>query len=374
MTSSRSVDQASRRAAIALAFCLPSDVLLYLVLPMYASVFGITLIEAGILLAANRVIRIVGYRYVVQLYARFGDRRSLVVAAAVAALCALGNANLSGFWALLGLRLAWGLSFATFNLSTQVLATADPAGAARRTGTSRSLIAIGPMLALSAGAWLTLQYGPRAVLLLCSGLCLIGLLLALGLPSAGHQLPAPGRRLRWPDRIVTWSFIEGVTLDGLFIFGLSAFSQAVLGGDAVLVAGLLMALRYVSDMLLSPLGGRAADRYGAAPMLVACSTLTALSLTAFGFHWLILGAGGVLILRALQIPLVVTLVATRHPGQARLPALASNAMWRDVGASVGPLLAGVLIPLVPSTLLYPLSGLAILVSSLACLKLKPASE
>ncbi|WP_454253091.1 MFS transporter [Pseudomonas sp. Marseille-Q7302] len=374
MTSSRSVDQASRRAAIALAFCLPSDVLLYLVLPMYASVFGITLIEAGILLAANRVIRIVGYRYVVQLYARFGDRRSLVVAAAVAALCALGNANLSGFWALLGLRLAWGLSFATFNLSTQVLATADPAGAARRTGTSRALIAIGPMLALSAGAWLTLQYGPRAVLLICSGLCLIGLLLALGLPSAGHQLPAPGRRLRWPDRIVTWSFIEGVTLDGLFIFGLSAFSQAVLGGDAVLVAGLLMALRYVSDMLLSPLGGRAADRYGAAPMLVACSTLTALSLTAFGFHWLILGAGGVLILRALQIPLVVTLVATRHPGQARLPALASNAMWRDVGASVGPLLAGVLIPLVPSTLLYPLSGLAILVSSLACLKLKPASE
>ncbi|QNQ99674.1 MFS transporter [Pseudomonas oryzihabitans] len=374
MTSSRSIDQASRRAAIVLACCLPSDVLLYLVLPMYAPVFGITLIEAGILLAANRVIRIVGYRYVVQLYARCGDRRSLVVAAAVAALCALGNANLSGFWALLGLRLAWGLSFATFNLSTQVLATADPAGAARRTGTSRALIAIGPMLALSAGAWLTLQYGPRAVLLLSSGLCLIGLLLALGLPRVGHELPAPGRRLRWPDRIVTWSFIEGVTLDGLFIFGLSAFSQAVLGGDAVLVAGLLMALRYVSDMLLSPLGGRAADRYGAAPMLVVCSTLTALFLIAFGFHWLILGAGGVLILRALQIPLVVTLVATRHPGQARLPALASNAMWRDVGASVGPLLAGVLIPLVPSTLLYPLSGLAILISSLACLKLKPASE
>lgn len=374
MTSSRSVDQASRRAAIVLAYCLPSDVLLYLVLPMYAPVFGISLIEAGILLAANRLIRIVGYGYVVQLYSRFGDRRSLVVASAVAALCALGNAHLSGFWALLGLRLAWGLSFATFNLSTQVLATADPAGAARRTGTSRALIAIGPMLALSVGAWLTLQYGPRAVLLLSSGLCLIGLLLALALPRAGHELPAPGRRLRWPDRIVTWSFIEGVTLDGLFIFGLSAFSQAVLGGNAVLVAGLLMALRYLSDMLLSPLGGRAADRYGAAPMLVVCSTLTALFLIAFGFHWLILGAGGVLILRALQIPLVVTLVATRHPGQARLPALASNAMWRDVGASVGPLLAGVLIPLVPSTLLYTLSGLAILVSSLACLRLKPVSE
>ena len=41
------------------------------------------------------------------------------------------------------------------------------------------------MLALSVGAWLTLQYGPRAVLLLSSGLCLIGLLLALGLVLAG---------------------------------------------------------------------------------------------------------------------------------------------------------------------------------------------
>jgi len=109
-------------------------------------------------------------------------------------------------------------------------------------------------------------------------------------------------------------------------------------------------------------------------MLVVCSTLTALSLTAFGFHWLILGAAGVLILRALQIPLVVTLVAARHPGQARVPALASNAMWRDVGASVGPLLAGAVLPIASPAWLYPLAGLAILVSSLACLRLKPAAE
>lgn len=65
MASNRPVDRASRQAAIVLALCLPSDVLLYLILPMNAEAFGINLTEAGVLLAANRLVRIFGYRYVV---------------------------------------------------------------------------------------------------------------------------------------------------------------------------------------------------------------------------------------------------------------------------------------------------------------------
>lgn len=366
MASNRPIDRASRQAAIVLALCLPSDVLLYLILPMNAEAFGISLTEAGVLLAANRLVRIFGYRYVVHAYARFGDRHSLMLAAGVAALCALGNATLSGFWLLILMRLAWGLCFAVFNLSTQVLATAEAGGAARRSGTSRALIAIGPMLALPLGAWVTLHFGPRLIFLLLAGLCLVGLAVASRLPAQPHQLPGTGRRFQWPDRIAVWSFIEGVALDGLFIFGLSVFAQAALGGNAVLIAGLLMALRYASEMSLSPLGGWAADRYGAATMLVTFSALTALALSAFGWHWLVLGAGGVLILRALQLPLVVTLVAAQHPGQARVQALAANAIWRDVGAGLGPLLAGVLLPVLSPAWVYPLAGFAVLASALAC--------
>ncbi|MCP1511621.1 MULTISPECIES: MFS transporter [Pseudomonas] len=368
----RSADSTSRRAALTLALCLPSDVLLYLLLPMQSQAFGITLAQAGVLLAANRLVRIFGYRHVLNFYARHGDRLTCMIAAGAAALCAVGNSLLSGFAALLGLRLVWGLCFAALNLSTQVLATAEPAGAARRAGRSRALVALGPMLALPFGGWLTVWAGPRPIFMLLAGCCLVGVWMARGLPSAGHALQNSGvRRFRWPDSVALWSFIEGVALDGLFIFGLSIQAQKSMGGDAVLIAGGLMALRYVSELLLSPLGGQAAQRFGATSMLLLFSFLSALALSAFGSHWVILGAAAVLVLRALQLPLVTTLVAERNPGAMRVSALASNAVWRDIGAGLGPLLAGVLLPVASAPLVFGLAGAAIAVSALFCWRARP---
>lgn len=363
----RTADITSRRAALTLALCLPSDVLLYLLLPMESQAFGITLAQAGVLLAANRLVRIFGYRHVLNFYARHGDRLTCMIAAGAATLCALGNSMLSGFAALLGLRLVWGLCFAALNLSTQVLATAEPTGAARRAGRSRALIALGPMLALPLGGWLTLWAGPRPIFLILAGCCLLGLWMAWGLPTVGHDLhSSPGRRFKWPDSVALWSFIEGVALDGLFIFGLSIQAQKLLGGDAVLIAGALMALRYVSEMLLSPLGGRAAQRFGATSMLLLFSFLSALALAAFGSYWVIVGAAAVLVLRALQLPLVTTLVAERNPGSMRVSALASNAVWRDIGAGLGPLLAGLLLPVAAAPWVFGLAGAAIAISAVFC--------
>ncbi len=366
----RTADRTSRRAALTLALCLPSDVLLYLLLPMESQAFGITLAQAGVLLAANRLVRIFGYRHVLNFYARNGDRLTCMIAAGAATVCALGNSMLSGFAALLGLRLIWGLCFAALNLSTQVLATSEPAGAARRAGRSRAVIALGPMLALPLGGWLTLWAGPRPIFVILAGCCLVGVWVARGLPTNGHDLHSTGRRFKWPDSVATWSFIEGVALDGLFIFGLSIQAQKILGGDAVLIAGGLMALRYASEMLLSPLGGRAAQRFGATSMLVLFSFLSALALTAFGSYWVIVGAAAVLVLRALQLPLVTTLVAERNPGSMRVSALASNAVWRDVGAGLGPLMAGLLLPVASAPWVFGLAGAAIAVSAVFCWRAK----
>lgn len=91
---------------------------------------------------------------------------------------------------------------------------------------------------------------------------LIAMWLALGLPSTPHPMSASTRRFKRPDSVAMWSFIEGLTLDGLFIIGLSLLAQHLLEGNAVVVAGTLLALRYVSELLLSPLGGMAAQRWG----------------------------------------------------------------------------------------------------------------
>lgn len=359
-------DRDSRNSAQVLSLCLPSDVLLYLLLPMYAADFGVTLVEAGILLAANRLVRIVGYGWVVRFYGRHGDRAACSLAAFAAAACALGNATLSGFAALLVLRLVWGLCFATFNLSTQTLAIAEAQGAARRAGRSRATLSIGPMLFLPLGAVMAQAVGPRSIFFVLCVSALCGLWRARALPDRGHDIPSnSGRRLRLPDSIATWSFIEGVTLDGLFIFGLSLYAQTHLGGTGVLVAGVLMAVRYLSEMLFSPFGGRLADRFGALRMLVVLSLATSLALLMFGSYWLFVGAFLVLVLRALQLPLVVTLVAQRNP-QARIQALAGNAVWRDIGAGLGPILAGVLLPQVPALWAYAGAAAILALSALGC--------
>lgn len=44
-----------------MALALPGDAILYLLLPLYAASFGVSLVEAGLLLAANRLVRIAGY-------------------------------------------------------------------------------------------------------------------------------------------------------------------------------------------------------------------------------------------------------------------------------------------------------------------------
>ena len=356
----------ARLAALTLALCLPSDVLLYLLLPMHPDAFGISLAQAGVLLAANRLVRIFGYSQVLRFYGRHGDRLTVMLAAGAAMLCALGNALLSGFAALLVLRLVWGLCYAALNLSTQVLATADPAGAARSSGQSRALIALGPMLALPLGALVSQGFGPRMIFWGLAASCALSLLIARGLPTQGHALHRRGKRIRLPDSVAAWSFIEGVALDGLFIFGLSLQAQSLLGGDAVMVAGLLMGLRYLSEVVLSSLGGRTAQAYGASRTLLVFSVLSALALAAFGSHWVILGAAGVLVLRAVQLPLVTLLVAERNPGPARVAALASNAVWRDLGAGLGPLLAGVLLPVASAPWVFAIAGCAIAASAAWC--------
>ena len=357
----------SRHAAIALAATLPSDVVLYLLLPMYGDAFGISLAEAGILLAANRLVRIAGYGWVARFYARHGDRLTCTLAVAVAAACALGNAVLVGFWALLPLRLLWGLSFAALNLATQVLATSVPIGAAARSGRSRAFIALGPVIALPAAALLTEAAGPRWIFALLALVALGGLLATRRLPARPHPGIASVRRgPTRPTALDGWSFLEGFALDGLFIIGLAAMSRDVLPGGAVVAAGLLLALRYGAEIVLSPFGGRMADRWGAERLLVGFSLLTALALIGFGSGWLWSCAAVIVVLRALQLPLLPPIVAHRYPGPDRVRALAARSVWRDIGAGLGPMAAGLLLPVLPAPWLYGVTALLLAAAALAC--------
>jgi MFS family permease len=94
-------DRHARNASLTLAFAQPGDTLLYLLLPLHHEVFGVSLAEVGLLLAANRLVRIAGYGWVARYYAMQGPRAACLLAAAGSALATLGYAFSSGLIALI---------------------------------------------------------------------------------------------------------------------------------------------------------------------------------------------------------------------------------------------------------------------------------
>jgi hypothetical protein len=196
---------------------------------------------------------------------------------------------------------------------------------------------------------------------------LIGFVFAVQLPRHGEGRPERLQRPRFgvPSRLDTWSFIQGMTLDGLFILGISILAAAAIPGYAALAAGGALALRYVAEIVLGPSGGALAQRYGPRRVLTLLSISTAAGLAVIGAGALWTGAILVVLLRGLIQPIPPPLVAIENPGPDRVPALARLATWRDLGAGAGPLLPGALLPVLRRGVLYSTAALLLAASAAA---------
>lgn len=363
-------DQASRNAALTLTLALPGDTVLYLLLPLHAATFGITLPEAGLLLAANRIVRVFGYHWVAKFYTAHGPRAACLAAAAGAIVSTFGYAACSGVWPLLVARLMWGLSFAAMNIANQALPTSHMQDAPRRMGRVRAIVAVGPMAALLAAGITADLWGPRVMFLALGCVALAAPFFAMQLPTTQEPIAQQRPRLTGPDTFSIWSFCMGFALDGLFVFGLSLLAVAGLGSSGVIVASVAMALRYASEIVLSPSGGALARRYGARPMLIYLSLGAAVALALLGAPEPVLWVGvlATVILRALLQPLPAPVIAEAFPGGARVPALARQAVWRDIGAAAGPLAGGFLFPAIPALIIYASAAALFAAASLGLAK------
>lgn len=182
--------------------------------------------------------------------------------------------------------------------------------------------------------------------------------------------PSPTGRTRGPGaaaraQLDIWSFVQGFALDGIFLIGLSVLAARAMPEGAVLAAGAALSLRYLAEVALGPAGGTLADRFGARRLLVLLSIGSAAGLVAVGMDALWTGAIVVVLVRGLLQPLPAPVAAAAFPGPARVPALARLATWRDLGAGLGPLAAGLLLPVLQPSLLYGGTALALALAALA---------
>lgn len=245
-----------------MSLALLGDGLLYAVLPLHAAAFGITLPWVGVLLSANRFIRVFAYGLVARASASVGLRWACI-GAAVASVVATSAYGLGdGPVVLLLARVLWGVAYAALVLITLGYAVGERAGAGGRIGWSRAIQRIGPVVALLAGSWLTATLGPRQVFVLLAGVTALAIPVAASLPrdrgEVGRSVRVPS--LGRPTMLDVLFFQMGGGVDGLFAVSITL----ILARDhsiavAVLAGGALLA-RYVMPRFQGALVGLEASQ------------------------------------------------------------------------------------------------------------------
>ncbi|MFL6247148.1 MAG: MFS transporter [Thermoanaerobaculia bacterium] len=361
-------------ASIVLALALLGDSLLYAVLPLHATTFGVSLAWVGVLLSANRIVRLFAYPLLPRVAAT-GLRRFTITAAAAGTLSTLVFAFGRGASVLLASRLAWGIVFGALSLSTLAYATERSESAGKHVGLSLSVRELGPLFALTCGTAGVVALGVRASLAVLGVMSFAGVFVAMLLPDPGMPGAEKPASVMPRRRTVQWlSFVSGFVTDGIFPATIGLLLARSTGlGAAVFGTGLLLALKRLAIVVLAPIGGHAADRYGAGVVTAAGFAIAAVGATAIGFDQAIAGA---VLLSCGAAVTTTTIPAAAAAGrrEERVGAIALNGMTRDAGAALGPLVALALFHAAGAAGTYGMTALLLSACSLLPLRERRATE
>jgi MFS transporter, DHA1 family, inner membrane transport protein len=336
------------------------------VLPVHAEAFGISLIWVGILLSANRFIRVFAYGYVAQATQAFGTRRMCIVAAVASVVSTAMYGLADGPYLLLLSRMLWGLAYAVLVLVTLAYAVENRAQAGTRVGWSRSIQRAGPIFVLIAGTWATGIIGPRSIFVWTALLTVPALFLASTLP---RDIPTtkPNPRppmLGKPRAIDGMFFVQGLGVDGVFALSITlVLAQEYSTATAVFSGGLLLAMRHIGEAVAAPLFGRLGDKHGAARVFAMSTSLTVLGFAAVAVGYTVAGALLMLIFRGALASLgPATIVQATSAEDSVIAPLARMQAWRDLGAAIGPLMTGAALGVVSPQLLHGFVGVLLIAS------------
>lgn len=395
------------RATSAVAASLLGDSMLYAVLPSSMDAFGLPPGAVGLLLSANRFVRLGSNALAARAYLRFGLAQPFASAVALASLTTLAYGLARGLAPLLAARLLWGACYSLLRLGGQlvVLEEGPRQERGRLMGFFNGGQRVGSVVAVVLGGFLFDRLGRETSFTVVALLTLMGLPLALGLWQRGGPSPAPPGATTAPRprpepapslwRLALYepslppgrrwhlaatgllAFSIYLTVAGLVTATLGYYLRAHLGpGVRVLglglgvatVTGLALALRWAVE-IAGPYLGMLSDRWGRAPVVmgavpVALLALLALALApgvALGLALLpLLFLGG-----SLSVVTLDALAGDLAPRGRRPQVMARYATWQDLGSALGPLAGYALLEVTTLQVVYTVAGGLLAVAYLA---------
>lgn len=257
------------------------DATLYTVLPTHTAEAGITLAAVGIILSANRFIRLFLNGPTGILYDRSRRRRLFVPALFIGALSTAIYAAWDGFWPLMAGRLIWGLAWSLIWVggATIILDVTTDGDRGRWTGLYQTWFFLGAAIGAFAGGFLTDRLGYSAALWIGAGVTTLGGVVALiYLPETRSS---KSMNLSYPNNETAqkWrpngELVSVVSLQGINRFvtaGVLAATIALLVQEQLsmnnlvlgvaTVTGILIGLRTILSMFAAPLAGSLSDKSG----------------------------------------------------------------------------------------------------------------
>lgn len=361
---------------LGMAVSLLGDTTLYIVLPTHTAQAGILLTDVGLMLSANRAVRIFLNGPYGVLIERLPRRRVLVPSLLLGALTTLLY-TIPGFWPMLVGRVLWGVAWAGIWLggNTAVLDMSSDANRGRLVGQFQMWMFIGLGGSALLGGLLTDWLGYPATFVVFVGAGLVAALAwGLFLPETRPaSLPAgalalsplgipPLPRPRRVAPLLTAVMLLG--LNWLIFMGMLGAMLALLlrerVGDHVTLLGVLIPLatftgalsaaNQVLSLLASPAAGwlsdRSGDRWGlmvfALALGVASLVMVAEGVGAVAVVGLLLTAIATSVIQTQAVTLAGDYGEANHRG--RVLGLLNTA--GDVGSAAGPVLAFALLPLI----------------------------
>lgn len=357
-----------------LSLALLGDALIYAVLPVYAEDFGLTLPWVGVMLSANRFVRVFAYGVIARMTTAIGVRRMCVFAAILATLSTAMYGFGQGPAVILAARIMWGLTYAALLLVTLVYSVEYRAQVGVRVGVGRAIQRLGPIAALLIGAWFVGLYGPNTAFLILAVPTALAIPIAMTLPerhTEEAQRDKPSSLAR-PRPIDLLFFLQGYGVDGVFAISITlilardtSLSVAVMGGGA------LLAMRHFGEAIAAPLFGWVADRFGARRVFIGSAVLTVLGFVCVAAGLTVTGALIMLLFRGALASLgPAVIVQAMSADEQAIGPLARMQAWRDLGAACGPLATGFLLAFVSAELQHGVVAVALVIGLLYWLREK----
>lgn len=342
------------------------DSLLYSVLPIYAGELGIPLAAVGLILSINRWVRLATNPLAARSFHRFGVTWPLLGAMILSVITTFLYSRALGLAVLLIARMIWGLCWSHIRLGGfLVIMEASAAALGFGMGIFHILTRLGSAFTTSVGSFLVDLWGYKWGLSTMAAVTAVGifLVLALGKIMEGTGVAVQPEQATGSEIMVraepelshlicnAAGFANSFVGAGLIVSSLSLILQQRIGSSVTLgsytfgiatIAGLVLAIRWISNLVVSPVTGKIIDRAGRRrPFLILAHTmvllLLAFALTRSPVMTIVTACFLFFAGNALEVLLDAAISDTAWSAKNRNTRISRYTSFYDLGAATGPI-------------------------------------